>query len=152
MDALPKKVAAYRTAFAASGYRGRGHVVLMLHAFLDEDFEVVERLARKPLQRYLITALDLNLRASGLPVGARPVDVEEGQVPLIIKRAYDRYLTQDGLFGAVSDAMSVVERARAADVDEIACLIDFGVPVEATLCGLDRLNELRISASHPVTT
>ena len=28
------------------------------------------------------------------------------------------------------------DRAREADVDEIACLIDFGVPIEATLRGL----------------
>lgn len=58
-----------------------------------------------------------------------------------------RYLTADGLFGSVADALRVVRRAAQADVDEIACLIDFGIPVDATLAGLQRIDDLRRAAA-----
>ncbi|WP_271189239.1 MupA/Atu3671 family FMN-dependent luciferase-like monooxygenase [Dactylosporangium matsuzakiense] len=146
LEALPEKIAAYRHAFAQAGHAGPGHVVLMLHAYLDEDRDAVDRLVRRPLQRYLMTALDLNLRATGLPVRNQPVVADGAAVPVVVQRAYERYRTRDGLFGSVSDALGVVRRAAAADVDEIACLIDFGVPPEAVLEGLDRLDQLRAAA------
>lgn len=147
LEALPEKVAAYRRAHAQAGHAGRGHVVLMLHAYLDDDADAVERLIRRPLQRYLMAALDLNLRATGLPVRDQPVVPDGDAVPVVVQRAYERYRTRDGLFGTVFDALEVVRRAAAAGVDEIACLIDFGIPPEAALKGLDRLDQLRAAAA-----
>lgn len=159
MDALPEKVAAYRRAYADSGRDGRGHVVLMLHTCMGPDLESVELLVREPMKRYLMSALDLNLRSTKSSLsGAGAVRESAEQrvqawarskfAPAAIDSAYQRYLTSEGLFGAVSDALPVVERARAADVDEIACLIDFGVPTEAALRGLAHLDELRAAASR----
>lgn len=160
MEALPEKIAAYRREFAESGREGRGHVVLMLHAFLGPDLESVERVVREPMQRYLMSALDLNLRSTKQSVGAEPgaqrTAAEERVqawarsrfAPAAVESAYQRYLTVEGLFGAVSDALPVVDRARDADVDEIACLIDFGAPVEAALGGLEHLDRLRIAADR----
>ncbi|MEU9856326.1 MupA/Atu3671 family FMN-dependent luciferase-like monooxygenase [Streptomyces sp. NPDC047974] len=154
MESLAVNVAAYRRAYAAAGREGHGHVVLMLHTCLGDELASVERLVREPLRRYLMSALDLNLR-SGEPSpgdGAAPKRTSEERArawarstyaPAAVDEAYRRYLTSDGLFGAVSDALPVVERAREAGVDEIACLIDFGVPVDAALSGLTRLDELR---------
>ena len=160
MESLAGNVAAYRRAFAASGRDGRGHVVLMLHTCLGDDLESVDRLVREPLRRYLMSAIDLNLNSTGPstseePVTGRPSAEQRARAwarskfaPAAVENAYQRYLTTDGLFGAVADALPVVERARAADVDEIACLIDFGVPVEAALRGLPRLDELQSKGSH----
>jgi natural product biosynthesis luciferase-like monooxygenase protein len=162
MEALPEKVAAYRREFAASGREGRGHVVLMLHAFLGPDLESVEQVVREPMERYLMSALDLNLRSTKASAGpeagkARASAEERVQAwarsrfaPAAVESAYRRYLTAEGLFGAVSDALPVVDRARDADVDEIACLIDFGVPTEAALRGLEYLDELRAAAISPL--
>lgn len=159
MESLGDKVAAYRRGFAASGREGRGHVVLMLHTCLGEDLESVECLVRQPLQRYLMSALDLNLRSAGSATGTaaagRPSAQERAQAwarstfaPAAVNSAYRRYLASDGLFGSVSDVLPVVARAREADVDEIACLIDFGVPIGATLRGLEYLDTLRTAASR----
>jgi hypothetical protein len=136
MEQLPEKVAEYRRGFAASGRPGGGRVTLMLHTYLDDDLDAADRQARGPLQRYLMESLDLNLRAAALPAGGRP---DRKEVPIVVRRAYERYLTRDGLFGSAADARRTVERARAAGVDEIACLIDFGIPRDAVLKGLERL-------------
>ncbi|GAB3800541.1 MupA/Atu3671 family FMN-dependent luciferase-like monooxygenase [Micromonospora zhanjiangensis] len=143
LDDLPERVRAYRQAYAESGHDGSGHVVLMLHTYLGERRTATLETASAPLHRYLMTALDLNLRAAGLPVGDGPAPSDDTFVPVVVVRAADRYFHRDGLFGTVADARVVVERARAAGVDEIACLIDFGVPVEAALAGLQYIDELR---------
>ncbi|MFE2560550.1 MupA/Atu3671 family FMN-dependent luciferase-like monooxygenase [Streptomyces sp. NPDC059352] len=159
MESLAANVAAYRRAYAGSGRDGRGHVVLMLHTCLGEELESVERLVRQPLRRYLMSAVDLNLRSTGSSAGdgtatGRPSEerarawARSTYAPAAVDDAYQRYLTSDGLFGAVSDALPVVERAREAGVDEIACLIDFGVPIDAALSGLARLDELRTAVDR----
>jgi natural product biosynthesis luciferase-like monooxygenase protein len=147
LDQLPEKVTEYRRAFAGSGHPGRGHVVLMMHTYLDEDLDTADRRVRGPMQRYLMHSLDLNLRAAHLPGGVPSFELPEGaEPPIVVRRAYQRYLNGDGLFGSVPDALRTVRRIRDADVDEVACLIDFGVPVDETLAGLRRLDELRQAA------
>ncbi|MFD0346466.1 hypothetical protein ACFQ0M_10935 [Kitasatospora aburaviensis] len=62
----------------------------------------------------------------------------------------ERYLRQgSGLFGTVERAEELVEQYRRAGVDEIACLIDFGLPADAVLDGLEHLAELRRRIAAP---
>ncbi|MFD6530908.1 MupA/Atu3671 family FMN-dependent luciferase-like monooxygenase [Streptomyces sp. NPDC060184] len=160
VEKLTENVAVYRRSYARSGRTGRGHVVLMLHTCLGEDRASVERSVREPLRRYLMSALDLNLRSTGSSAGRdattrRPTTDERARVwarsPLAaaaVDGAYQRYLTSDGLFGAVSEVLPIVERMRGAGVDEIACLIDFGVPVDTALRGLAGLDALRTAVEE----
>lgn len=142
-DDLAAKIAAYRSAYAASGRPGRGHVVLMMHTYLDSDTETAHRHVREPLQRYLISSLDLFANAPDPGGAARSQPISEARSRYIVNRAYQRYLNRDGLFGSVDDARRTVERVRAADVDEIACLIDFGVPADTVLQSLRWLAKLQ---------
>lgn len=147
VEELGEKVARYRRCFADSGRPGRGHVVLMVHTYLDEDLPAAERQVREPLQRYLVSSLDLNRRANAAASGEpAPEPMSEARARFLVTPAYKRYLRQDGLFGSVEQALRAVDRIRTADVDEIACLVDFGVPVDAALAGLDRLEALRRAA------
>jgi natural product biosynthesis luciferase-like monooxygenase protein len=140
---LTTKVAAYRSAFAASGQPGRGHVVLMMHTYLDEDTDTAHRQVQEPLQRYLISSLNLSFAHAAFSPGPAQHQLSEERSRHIINRAYQRYLHQDGLFGSVDDARRTAERVRAADVDEIACLIDFGVPTDTVLKSLQWLPALQ---------
>ena len=46
--------------------------------------------------------------------------------------------------------MKITERLRSIGVDEVACLIDFGVDTPLVLEGLEKLDELRrISGTAP---
>jgi natural product biosynthesis luciferase-like monooxygenase protein len=144
LEDLPEKVAAYRAEYAGSGLPGRGHVTLMMHTYLAADLAEADRQVRQPLQRYLLHSLDLNVRAR-LPGVTMPI--RDAWSPVVVRRAYERYLNSDGLFGSVADGLRTVDRVRAADVDEVACLIDFGIPVDVTLAGLERLDDLRRAAA-----
>ncbi|TJZ59106.1 LLM class flavin-dependent oxidoreductase [Streptomyces piniterrae] len=146
LDELAAKIAAYREAVAArpeaDGWTG--HVVLMVHTFLGEDDDTARELVREPLRAYLRSSLGL-LLGSGV-AGARKIDpsrLREKDVEFLVDRAFDRYYDDGGLLGTVPKAQPIVERLRGLGVDEVACLIDFGLPTDVVLDGLVHLNELR---------
>jgi alkanesulfonate monooxygenase SsuD/methylene tetrahydromethanopterin reductase-like flavin-dependent oxidoreductase (luciferase family) len=56
--------------------------------------------------------------------------------------SFERYYQTSSLLGTVDDCLDRLDRMRAIGVDEIACLIDFGVPTDEVLAALPRLAEL----------
>jgi natural product biosynthesis luciferase-like monooxygenase protein len=145
---LTEKIAAYRAAFAASGADGEGHVALMLHTFVGTDREAVRETVRRPFSAYLRSSIGLLARASG---GALPgIDVESlspTDLDFLVARSFDRYFDTGGLFGTVDDCLKTVDTLRGAGVDEVACLIDFGVAKDEVLRGLELLDEVRESSA-----
>jgi natural product biosynthesis luciferase-like monooxygenase protein len=140
--ALATNIAAYRKALPDSA---SGQVALMLHTMLGPDRDRVREQVRDPFCDYLRSSADLILRAAATLL---PPDMDIERLPerdrdFLIRHAFDRYFTTAGLFGTVEDGLATVEALRAVGVDEIACLIDFGVPHEDVLDSLKYLVELR---------
>lgn len=145
-DALARNIAAYREELAAThGGDARGHVALMLHTMVGTDREVVRELVREPFSGYLRSSVDLVVKASAglLPPGFDPNRLPDRDKDFLISHAFDRYFTTSGLFGTVADGVDMVGGLREIGVDEIACLIDFGVPHDEVLRSLRHLAELR---------
>lgn len=145
-DAVARNIAVYRQELAqAHGDAARGHVALMLHTMLGTDRERVRELVRKPLANYLRSSMDLVVKAAStlLPAGFDPNRLPERDKEFLINHAADRYFTTSGLFGTVDDGVETVDRLRAIGVDEVACLIDFGVPHDEVLRSLQYIAELR---------
>ncbi|CAN7457570.1 LLM class flavin-dependent oxidoreductase [Phenylobacterium sp. LjRoot164] len=157
IDELKEKIAAYRQARAEAGFDGAGHVVLMLHTFVSEDEETVLRTARQPMKSYLNSAVDLVRRASWTfptfvsradATGRSPQQVFEtedltpDELDALLDHAFERYYRRAGLFGTPETAKEIVRDVTAAGVDEIACLIDFGIESEAVLANLKHIRTL----------
>ncbi|MGW6027024.1 MupA/Atu3671 family FMN-dependent luciferase-like monooxygenase [Streptomyces sp. NPDC055099] len=146
IDELAEKIAAYREAYAgrpdANG--SRGHVVVMVHTYLDRDEDAVRELVRTPLTSYLRTSVGLLLgsQAHG-PRRIDPAKLRDKDLDFLAARAFDRHYEDGGLLGTVPKAARIVERLAAIGVDETACLIDFGLPAKTVLDGLRTLDELR---------
>lgn len=141
---LPAKVALYREAWRQHGHPGRGHVSLMLHTYLGSDADEVRRRVRKPLLDYFRSSMDIFhgfVASLGLKEDLRTLT--PGDMEVLLEHGLSRYLEDGGLFGTPDTSGPMVERVRRLDVDEIACLVDFGVEVEATLEGLRHLDVLR---------
>jgi natural product biosynthesis luciferase-like monooxygenase protein len=152
-DALASNIAQYRATLAsAHGAGARGHVALMLHTMIGTDREQVRDTVRGPFTAYLASSIDLMAR--GTSAGASPADSDISQLPardrqFMVDLAFNRYFTTAGLFGTVEDGIEVVRRLTAIGVDEIACLIDFGVAPEEVLRSLRHLGELRLRTARP---
>ena len=150
LDDLERKIAVYRRAWSEGGRGpGGGHVTLMLHAFVGEDEETVRATVKGPFCNYLRASLDLVRNLSrGLgreidPGALSPADLEE-----ILERSFERYYQTSALLGTEEGCLRLVDRLKRAGVDEIACLIDFGIADETVLAGLSRLDALRRRANE----
>ena len=139
LDDLTAKIAAYRAAVAerAAGDGWAGHVVLMVHTFLGADESETRELVRGPMSDYLRSSLGLLL--SSQVDGGQPVDpakLRPEEIEFLVGRAFDKHYNDGGLLGTVDKVCGLVNRYRDMGVDEIACLIDFGVPTAAVLARL----------------
>ncbi|WP_408891267.1 MupA/Atu3671 family FMN-dependent luciferase-like monooxygenase [Myxococcus faecalis] len=148
---LAKKVRIYREAWAAAGHGpGPGHVTLMLHTFMGEDVDDIRQKVNAPLRQYLKSSIGLLRSVIGpLPHGGELEALSEADVDQLLAKAIDRYFNQLGLFGNVESCLPLIDRLRELGVDEVACLIDFGMDVDATLAGLETLNALKERCTRP---
>ncbi|GGO96051.1 non-ribosomal peptide synthetase [Wenjunlia tyrosinilytica] len=140
----------YRAAWSASGRPGRGHVTLMLHTFVSDDEEYVRRTVREPFKNYLRQSADL-VRPVARDRGLDVEGLDQSDLDALLDHAYDRYFGSSGLFGTPRGCAATVDRVQAAGVDEIACLVDFGVAEDEVLASLEHLDELRRITSAGTT-
>jgi amino acid adenylation domain-containing protein len=73
-----------------------------------------------------------------------PADVD-----FVLERAYDRYCATRALIGSVRSCQPVMADLLGADVDEIACFVDFGVPAERMIAALPRVADLQAAYGRP---
>jgi natural product biosynthesis luciferase-like monooxygenase protein len=140
IDDLARKILTYRKSFSEhknlAGARGR--VALMLHTLLGSDRDEVRENVREPFKAYLRSSAGLFRSAAKGPVTPiRPDDME-----FMLHQAFERYFSRGGLFGTVDDGIALVERLNDAGVDEVACLIDFGVSAECAINGLPFIEKI----------
>lgn len=158
-DEVAEKIRAYRDAWAEAGHAGRGSVSLMLHTFVGDSDDEVREIVRAPMKRYLSSAMSLVKAAAwSFPTFKKTTTMEDGsfsvqhlgndELDALLDHAFERYHDTGGLFGSEETALQTIDRVRAIDVDEIVCLIDFGVPDEQVLDMLPRLASIRVRANE----
>ena len=148
---------AERAAYAAAGHPGKGHISLMLHTFVGDDIDDVRDTVREPFLEYLRTSTDLinqvrwEQTSFAKPTAQRtqPGEAQDlselsaEEMAVIMDHAFDRYFRTAGLFGTPESCRETVQRLADLGVDELACLIDFGVDEQRVLDGLRQLDALR---------
>ena len=141
IEQLTEKIALYRQAWREHGHGpGTGHVTLMLHTFVGNSVEEVREKVREPFSNYLRSSVDLWLaRRPGQDIG----EFTEEELEDLVSFAFDRYFETSGLFGTPSTCLRMIDRLKSIDVDEVACLIDFGVDVDSVISSLHNLDTLR---------
>jgi len=161
VEDVARKIAVYRQARAAAGHDpATGRVTLMLHTFVGNDDAEVRELVRRPLKDYLRSSLKLVAElagsfpafkqrngSSGKPQDEDLRNLPEAEIEAMLDVAFERYFETSGLFGTPATCLRMVERCKSSGVDEIACLLDFGVPTARVLASLENLNELRQRAN-----
>jgi len=157
LDELAVKVRAYRQAAADAGHDpAAGTVTCMLHTFVGEDDETVRNIVREPMKDYLASSMSLvvdfawSFPAFERPGGPdqKPEDVDlkslsEDETDAILEFAFERYYETSGLMGTPETCLEMLEKCKDADIDEIACLIDFGVDTQVALDALPALDRVR---------
>jgi natural product biosynthesis luciferase-like monooxygenase protein len=137
-EELSAKIAAYRKAWADKGHAGKGNVTLMLHTFVGPTEDAVLDKVRAPFMRYLETSVDLWRQKS---IQLDKLSPKERAKLLDI--AFERYAVISALFGTPEECASRVRAFEKMGVDEVACLMDFGVDEASVLGSLKELDGMR---------
>ena len=154
LEDLAPKIAAYRAAWRAAGHAGDGQVTLMLHTFVGENDEQVRNIVREPMTAYLRTSVGLIKQYAGVFPTLRRRPGRDGsdidfasltaeETDALLAFSFERYYTTSALFGSVHTAAAMVDKVRAIGVDEVACLVDFGLDTDTVLAHLPHLDALR---------
>lgn len=151
------KISLYRAAWRKAGHAGSGHVTMMLHTFVGDDEDLVRETVRGPMKAYLRSAVDLVRQAAWtFPTfvqrssgnGKTPLEIMESEplseadMDALLEHAFARYYNTSALFGSPQRCLAMVDMLRDAGVDEIGCLIDFGIEADAVLAHLRDLKNL----------
>jgi len=158
VEEAAEKIELYRKTLAESGFDPASRrVTMMLHTFVGDSVEEVRRIVRPPMSTYLRSHIGLYEKL------ARSQDIKvdvdsftEADKEALVAYAFERYFGANALFGDVATCAAMARRLRAAGVDEVAGLIDFGVDDELVLAGLELLADVQATvrdaeAATPVT-
>jgi amino acid adenylation domain-containing protein/natural product biosynthesis luciferase-like monooxygenase protein len=153
LDELSAKIAVYRAERKAAGHPGEGHVTILVHTFIAGSEEVIFEQVKEPFKKYLIDSVGTpQAIARSLGGGA---DGSDHDIEAVTEFAFQRYYQSNALLGTAERCLPLVEAIRAAGVNEIACLIDFGVESQLVLDNLpnlNRLKEMALAAPHMAAT
>ncbi|HJL18848.1 MAG TPA: LLM class flavin-dependent oxidoreductase [Sandaracinaceae bacterium LLY-WYZ-13_1] len=161
LEEAKEKIEVYRKAWREAGHPGEGHVVVMLHTFVGPDEETVKDTVREPMKGYLKSSMMLiQQHAWSFPAFKRHakedksfkdnfLNLSPDDTDALLDHSFERYYESSGLFGTPESCLETVEACRAIGIDEIGCLIDYGIDSQTVMDHLPYLNELRAKASAP---
>jgi natural product biosynthesis luciferase-like monooxygenase protein len=156
IEDITQKIAAYREGRKAKGHVGDGNVSVMVHTFVGQNVDEVKEIVREPFCSYLKTSFDLvKIAPWAFPAFSQPSkSASQDQsfdpssftgedMDALIDHAFERYFETAGIFGTPESCIALIDELKQAGVDEVACLVDFGVNDEVVLENLPYLNRLR---------
>jgi natural product biosynthesis luciferase-like monooxygenase protein len=142
---LAERISIYRRAREQHGHDSRtGRVSVMLHAFLGANIDVVREQVRGPYKDYLKSISHL-LKSLAYSRG-RDIDTDalsETERDEFANLLFERFFSKRALLGTPESCFDLVEQLKLIGVDEISCLLDFGLATDLSLNNLPYLNQLR---------
>ncbi len=139
IEELAEKIALYRQSRAEHGHDpNTGHVTLMLHTFIAEDINFVRSKVRKPFTNYLKSSVNLwQHEIKNLD------DLDDEEKEYLLAYAFERYFQNSALMGTPRTCLQMVKKLREVGVNEIACLIDFGIDTDSVIDSFYFLEKLK---------
>jgi natural product biosynthesis luciferase-like monooxygenase protein/amino acid adenylation domain-containing protein len=153
LEELATKIRIYRAA-RMEHCDGEGKVALMLHTFVGKDLDSVRETVRNPFCDYLKSSRDLlkSLGSDGSGDGMDLKNVPERDLDALAQRAFDRYFARCGFLGTPESCRPLIDQLKSIGVDEVACLLDFGVDHDLVIDSLPELDRLRKMSNTPAAS
>jgi natural product biosynthesis luciferase-like monooxygenase protein len=118
-------------------------VTVMLHTYVAGENEDAEATVAEPLSGYLRSHMafyETMVRKNDLGVDVDALtDADRRE---LVRRGVNRYITTSSLIGTPGRCLAMARKLQAIGVDEVACLVNFGLPADALFAGIDRLPAL----------
>jgi natural product biosynthesis luciferase-like monooxygenase protein len=158
---LVEKIQAYRNSLQESGFDPRSRIVtVMLHTYIGDDIDEVKQQVKKPLKDYIRSSWHLveTMVASVSATrgnntigryGKLQEEISEELKEELVEMSFERFFSSASLIGDIPHCKKMIRRLRSYGVDELACLIDFGLDKDTVLEGLYKLNEIKAAFAIP---
>lgn len=147
-DRLEHNINAYREARSRAGNDPNGGIVTLgLHTFVGDDDDTVREIVREPLAGYLASFLKQRDGDVALHGESKFISAEEKKI--LVDNVFEDMYENRALFGTPERCTAMIERVAAIGVDEVACLLDFGVPFARVLECLPKLDEVLAAVTDP---
>jgi natural product biosynthesis luciferase-like monooxygenase protein len=135
-------VAAYRQARRDHGFDPEtGLVTVMLHTYVGSDLAAVRARVREPMREYLRAFLETSERRmlASADLGGVVAQLTARDRDALLEHAFEQYFATRSLLGTPASCQRTFGRLSAAGVDEVACLLDFGLEHDEVVGGLEPL-------------
>ncbi|WP_084414630.1 MupA/Atu3671 family FMN-dependent luciferase-like monooxygenase [Chitinibacter tainanensis] len=145
-DELAENIRCYRQSLVDSGFSPQqGRVTLMVHCFVHDNPDELNEWVTPALHEYLHSSADLWQQGSKA-LHAQGAEEREK----LIRFAAMRYRKSQALIGSTEECYAKLERWHELGVDEVACLVDFGLSAQQIKVGLQSLCKLVPSKVNPL--
>jgi natural product biosynthesis luciferase-like monooxygenase protein len=143
LDDLRRNIATYRAELERCGHsRAAGTVTVMLHTYLADDPMRARAEAREPFLAYLRSAVDIFKTFVNVHGRALEEELTDEDVEWLLAAAYERYVARSALIGSPRTCRPVLDGLAEMGVEEVACLVDFGLDHRTVMQGLETLGVL----------
>ncbi|MET8683125.1 MupA/Atu3671 family FMN-dependent luciferase-like monooxygenase [Streptomyces sp. NPDC004732] len=142
---LKKRIDIYREARSGAGLDpDTGVVSLMLHTYVGADMDEAVETVRPAMIEYLssfVTQHETSGQSESRDKSEtlRTLDRDRAD---FLEMVFQRYVTSSSLIGDAKQARATLEGFHDMGVDEVACLVDFGLSKDEVLASLARLSPL----------
>lgn len=150
---LAEKIQLYRESLAAHGHDPRaGCVTVMLHTYIAKEENEARTIVKKPLTSYLRTFISQGEHLQADTDGIDGKKINSNDMDTLAAFAFERFFNSGSLIGTPEKCEQLIRRLVAVGVNEIACLIDFGLEVSTVMEGLKNLVALKARLETAATT
>lgn len=142
---LERRIGIYRAAREAAGWDpDAGVVSLMLHTYVDTDASRAIERVRPALTEYLKSFVSQHQSANQADASdkVRTLQSLGDDRDDFVEMVFSRYVKTSSLIGDLPEAQTRLEAFRRMGVDEVACLVDFGLDKTHVLDSLRLLSGL----------
>ncbi|MDN5386237.1 LLM class flavin-dependent oxidoreductase [Bacillus sp. LB7] len=146
VETLEKNIAIYKKARKRNGFGSEGGIItVMLHTYIGKSIEEVQNVVKDPFINYLRMHMELyNDHSLIKEMNVDPKEFSEEDKKALANFAFERYFHTSSLMGTIDSCKSMINELKSVGVNEIACLIDFGVDEYKVIDSLELLDQLRM--------
>jgi natural product biosynthesis luciferase-like monooxygenase protein len=146
---LQENIRAYRRALQEAGFPpDHGIVTLMLHTFVGTDKESIRAQVEKPMKDYLRSHMEHTKTVASEKNANENLDLSPNEKDELLNHSLNRYLEENSLIGTETECLKRIKILKDVGVNEVACLVDFGVEESALMESLKHLNSVRIESQR----
>ncbi|WP_438711356.1 MupA/Atu3671 family FMN-dependent luciferase-like monooxygenase [Aquimarina muelleri] len=140
IEDLKDKITVYRETLQENGFDpDAGKVAVMLHTFVSNDTSYVKEVVEEPFKNYLKHSINL-MRTVASDAN---LDIDK-DLDMILEMGFQRFYKTSGLFGTPESCLSRIKELNDVGVNEIACLLDFGIETDTVITNLEYLKRLNV--------